>query len=144
MRKTLALLLVLLLMPTFVSANPFGKLKKEVVEHRRFFIMEATNAGGVLVYQFGMRHCRRGYVERCPEGYGDANAWFWVISSYSMVVAPAIAEACWYHSDDWKGCYPIGYSGAAYQYPEGIHYLVKNNPPEAEHEALKHVELVKN
>jgi hypothetical protein len=104
--------------------------------------MEGAAVGGAVLHQTGMRHCRRGSVENCDEGYGSANASFWFATGLSVIVFPAVAEGCWKSTDDWKGCYPIGYVGSTYQTVVGTRDWLVYNPPEKKD--LSKVELLKH
>lgn len=124
--KKLILVLVILVLVCVpgAQAGPLDWAK----HHKRFLIMEGAAATGSVIHARGLKRCRVGDVERCDEGYGSAWAWYWTMTTWSTVVSPAIAEACWKGTDDWKGCYFFAYNGAAYQTAQGI-YDFRNYKP---------------
>lgn len=110
-----------------VQAGPWEWAKN----HKRFLLMEGAAVAGAVVQREGIKHCRLGDVEQCPEGYGETWGWYWAITTWSVVVSPAIAEACWKSTDDAKGCYFFAYNGSVYQTSAGI-YDWRNFKPKEE------------
>lgn len=126
--KKLLLALFIAMLPIQAQANPLDWVRT----HKRFLIMEGAAVTAASIHAAGLHHCLRGDVERCPEeGYGPNWALYGVLTGWSVVVGPALAEKCWNDSSDWKGCYFFAYSGAAAQTSLGI-YDFRNYKPKDE------------
>lgn len=126
-RRLIVMVVAAFVLATTSQAGPIDWIKT----HKRFLLMEGAAVTGAVVQREGIKHCRLGDVERCPEGYGETWAWYWIVTSWSVVVSPSIAEACWRSTDDAKGCYFFAYSGSAYQTSAGI-YDWRNYKPKEE------------
>lgn len=119
-------LIILFLIATIsTQAGPISWAK----HHKRFLLMESAAVAASTVHLYGLRHCRRGNIEHCDEGYGSANANFWVVTGFSVVTFPSIAEGCWKENFDAKFCYIFAYGFTGYNAAVGVRDWAIYNPP---------------
>lgn len=104
-------------------AGPLDILRRATVNtadwtkhHKRFLAMEAAAVGPSAFEVAAVNRCvRRNGQDGCLARYGARDATLGMHVGFSTVVFPAIAEACWQHTDDSHWCDPLGFAFPAGQ-----------------------------